>query len=81
MSLHWRWFLQVPSPLCWVFPLMSFPLHPGDLSLPWHLHLRISNASPHHPLLHISIHSPYPPDFFLVSSHTWSCFQIQFVGF
>jgi hypothetical protein len=31
--------LQVLSPLCWVFQLMSSLLGPGDLLLPWHLGL------------------------------------------
>jgi len=37
---YWRWPLQILSPLCWVFQLMSFPFW----ELPWSLGL--SSASP-----------------------------------
>ena len=35
----WIWSLQVLSPLCWVFQLMSSLLGPGSLLLSWHLGL------------------------------------------
>jgi hypothetical protein len=35
MFIHWRWSLQVSSPYCWVFQLMSSPLGSGNLSIPW----------------------------------------------
>ena len=37
--MHWIWSLQVQSPLCWVFQLMSSHLGPGELLLSWHLGL------------------------------------------
>jgi hypothetical protein len=40
----WIRSLQVLSPLCWVFPLISFPLGPGSLLLSWHL--RLSSGYP-----------------------------------
>ena len=39
MSIHWAWSLQVLSPLCWVFHLMSPLLGPGNLLGSWHLGL------------------------------------------
>jgi hypothetical protein len=45
----WIWSLQVLSPLCWVFQLISSPLGPGSLLLFWHLGLADgypSSASP-----------------------------------
>jgi hypothetical protein len=39
MPIHWIWSLQVLSPLCWVFQLMSSSLGPGSLLLSWHLGL------------------------------------------
>jgi hypothetical protein len=33
----WIWTLQVLSPLCWAFQLMSSLLDPGSLFLSWHL--------------------------------------------
>jgi hypothetical protein len=39
ISIYWKWSLQVLSSLCWVFWLMSSPLDPGNLSLPWSLGL------------------------------------------
>ena len=68
----WRSSLQVPSPHCWSFQLISSPLRPGSLSHPWCL--RFSSGSPlpnththththTTTLLHISIHSPGPLGF------------------
>jgi hypothetical protein len=53
MSIYWRWSLQVLSPLCWVFQLMSFLLGPGNLLLPWHLGL--CSGSPQFPIPHCYI--------------------------
>ena len=39
MPIHWIWFLQVLSPLSWVFLLKSSLLGPGNLLGPWHLGL------------------------------------------
>ena len=39
LPMHWIWSLQVQSPLCWVFQLMSSHLGPGELLLSWHLGL------------------------------------------
>ena len=44
VPIYWRWSIQVLSPLCWVFQLMSSPLGPGNLSYPWLLGL--SSGSP-----------------------------------
>ena len=38
-TVHWILSLQVVSPLCWVFQLMSSLLGTGALLLPWHLGL------------------------------------------
>jgi hypothetical protein len=53
---HWIWSLQVLSPLCWVFQLMSSLLNPGNLLGPWHLGL--SSGYPQSPLPHV-LHSSY----------------------
>jgi len=45
MLIYWRWSLQLLSPICWVFQLMSSPLRPGNLLLPGCL--GISSGSPH----------------------------------
>jgi hypothetical protein len=37
--IHWIWSLQVLSPLCWIFWLMSSLLGSGNLLGPWHLGL------------------------------------------
>jgi hypothetical protein len=37
MTNLWIWSLQVLSPLCWVFQLMSSLLGPGSFLLSWHL--------------------------------------------
>jgi hypothetical protein len=63
MSIYWRWSLQALSSLCWVFRLMSAPMDPGNLLLPWHLGVSSGPPSPQPPLPHISIHSPDPLDF------------------
>jgi hypothetical protein len=39
VSIHWIWSLQVLSPLCWVFQLMSSLLGLGNLLGPCHLGL------------------------------------------
>jgi hypothetical protein len=39
MAIWWIGSLQVVSCLCWVFWLMSLPLLPRNLLLPWHLGL------------------------------------------
>ena len=49
VPIYWKWSLQVLFPLCWIFWLMSFPLGPGNLSLPWYLGL--SRGYPHFPIL------------------------------
>ena len=36
VPIHWIWSLQILSPLCWVFWLMSFLLCPGKGLGPWH---------------------------------------------
>ena len=41
---YWMWSLQVLSPCCWVFLLMSSPLGPGSLLHLWFLGL--SNGPP-----------------------------------
>ena len=46
----WIWSLQVLSPLCWVFQLMSSLLGPGNLLGPWHLGL--SSGYPQFPIPH-----------------------------
>ena len=46
----WIWSLQVLSPLCWVFQLMSSLLGPGSLLLSWHLGL--SGGYPQFPIPH-----------------------------
>jgi hypothetical protein len=53
MPNHWIWSLQVLSPLCWVFQLMSSPLGPGNLLLHWHLGL--SSGHPQFPIPHCLI--------------------------
>jgi hypothetical protein len=55
VSNHWVWPLQVLSPLCWVFKLMSTLLSPGILLLPWQLGL--SSGYPISPSLIAHIHS------------------------
>jgi hypothetical protein len=49
VPIYWKWSLQVLFPLCWIFWLMSFPLGPGNLSLPWYLGL--SRGYPQFPIL------------------------------
>ena len=49
VPIYWMWPLHVLCPLCWIFWLMSFPLGPGNLSLPWYLGL--SRGYPHFPIL------------------------------
>jgi hypothetical protein len=49
----WIWSLQVPSPLCWVFQLMSSQLGPGRLLLHWQLGL--SSGYPQFPIHHLYI--------------------------
>lgn len=39
VSIHWIWYIQVLSPLCWIFQLMKSLLCPGNLLGPWHLGL------------------------------------------
>ena len=56
----WIWSLQVLSPLCWVFQLMSSLLGPGNLLGPWHLGL--SSDCPQFHLPHCYI----PPFKFLI---------------
>jgi hypothetical protein len=71
---HWIWSLQFLSLLCCVFQLMSFPLSPGNLLLPWHLGL--SSGYPQLPFLHCyTPHSIFWPSLYFstVSSHIWSC--------
>ncbi|EDL30734.1 mCG148045 [Mus musculus] len=53
MPIHWIWSLQVLSPLCWLFRLMSSPMGPGNLLLPWHLGL--SSGYPQFPIPHCLI--------------------------
>ena len=50
VPIHWIWTLQVLSPLCWVFWLMSSPSGPENLLLPWHLGL--SSGYPQFPIPH-----------------------------
>lgn len=50
MHNHWICFLQVLSPICWLFWLMSSFLGPGNLLLPWHLGL--TSGYPCFPILH-----------------------------
>ena len=45
MPSYWRWSLQVLSPHCWVFQLMSLPFCPGSFLHPWHLGLSSRYAS------------------------------------
>jgi len=66
MPIHWIWSLQVLSPLCWVFRLMSSLLGPGNLLGPWHLGL--SSGFPQFPTPHcytplFSFLSPVSLDF------------------
>ena len=49
MSMYWRWSLQVLSPLCWVFQLMSSPLGPRSLMHPLFLGLSSDTSPPHSP--------------------------------
>ena len=46
----WIWSLQIPSPLCWIFQLMSSLLSPGSLLLSWHLGLSV--GYPQFPIPH-----------------------------
>ena len=39
VPIHWIWSLQILSPVCWVFWLMSSLLGPRNLLGPWHLEL------------------------------------------
>jgi hypothetical protein len=39
MLIYLMWSLQVLSPFCWIFWLMSSMLGPGNLSFPWYLGL------------------------------------------
>ena len=67
----WIWSLQVLSPLCWVFQLMSSLLGPGNLLLPWHLGL--SSGYSQFPIPHCYIflfNFLTLCTFFPVSSHT-----------
>ena len=50
MPILWVWSLQVLSPLCSVFQLMSSLLGPENLLLPWHLGL--SSSYPQFPIPH-----------------------------
>lgn len=68
VSIYWRWSVQVVSPRCWVFLLMSSPLGLGSLSLPWSL-----GPVPHYPLLHASIQFNDPLNFSPVPSKDRSC--------
>ena len=69
MPIYWRWSLQVLSPCCWVFQLMSSPLGPGRLLHPWGL--GFSSGSPHSPPRTVTYFNSSPGvlDF---SSHTCS---------
>ena len=67
----WIWSLQVLSPLCWVFQLMSSLLGSGNLLYLWHLGL--SSVYPHSSLLHTSVQFPNLLYFCPVYSHTLSC--------
>ena len=70
----WIWSLQVLSPLCWVFQLMSSLLGPGRLLLSWHLGLSgCYPPVPHPPLLYISVQFPDPLYISSISSHTLFC--------
>ena len=71
LPIHWRWSLQVLSPLCRVFKLKLSPLGPGSLSLSWSLGLPSptpSSPSPiatfifNFPILYISLLSLPIPD-------------------
>jgi hypothetical protein len=33
VPMQWIWSLQILSPICWLFQLMSSPLGPGNLLL------------------------------------------------
>ena len=63
MFIYWRWSLQVLSPSCWVFQLISSTLGPGRLS--YHLHRDFLMVPPiaHFPPPLIFSHSPGPLDF------------------
>jgi len=59
----WVGSLQVLSPLCWVFQLISFPLGPGSLLLSCHLGLSI--GYPQFPIPHC-----YTPPFNFLTLYT-----------
>ena len=50
VPILWIMSLQVLSPLCWVFQLMSSPMEPGSLLLSWHL--GHAGSYPQSPILH-----------------------------
>ena len=47
--VYWRWSLQVLSPHCWVFRLISSSLGPRSLLDPWCLRLSSGFPHPHSP--------------------------------
>ena len=50
VPIYWRWSLQLLSPLCWIFQLMSSLLGSGNFSLSWCLGL--SSSYPQFPIPH-----------------------------
>jgi hypothetical protein len=54
MPFYKRWSLQVLSPLCWLFQLMSSQLGPETLMILWHLEL--SAIPPPHSHTHTATH-------------------------
>ena len=73
MSIYWRWSLQVLSPCCWVFWLMSSQLCPGTSCILGIWDFLVVPQVAQNPLTLMSIHSPGPLDFSPVSFYTCSC--------
>jgi hypothetical protein len=70
MPKYWICFLQVLSPICWVFQLMFSLLGPGNFLGSWHLGLSSGSPSdPAPPLLHNYFQIANPLYFSLISSH------------
>ena len=79
MPIHWIDSLQVLSPLCWVFQLISSPLVPGNLLLPWHLglsnsYLQFPIPDCYTPLLNFMTICTFPP--FPPTPCTSPCFAL-----
>ena len=78
---YWRWFLQVQSTLGWVYQLMTSPLGPGSLLLPWHLELSrgSSHLLPTHCYIFLLIHlATWKPFLLLPKPEPFSLFNLPF---